>query len=148
MKKKKMEQVEREVFIYQTICTSRPPLSPTPKQHMAWSSAWRSRLGHLVFPGRVATGEPESFQVLDGQQTATVLCLHEGHSLPYSKSRPLSLQQTNEGRCVHYSSRRNESVRNARTYAHFINHTHTHTHRSCVTFHLRQAAAFNVSSGK
>jgi len=33
-----------------------------------------------------------------------------------------------------------------RECAHFNNHAHTH--RYSVTFHLRQAAAFNVSSGK
>lgn len=33
-------------------------------------------------------------------------------------------------------------------FVHFITHTNTHKHGSSVTFHLRQAAAFNVSSGK
>lgn len=59
----------------------------------AWQSEWKSRRGHLVFPGPIATGELESFQVF---WTASVMCLCvKVTDFPPSVSRVLSLQQTN-----------------------------------------------------
>lgn len=68
-------------------------LSSKPGAWIAWQSEWKSRRGHLVFPGPIATGELESFQVFRQLR----LCVYvKVTDFPPSASRALSLQQTNK----------------------------------------------------